>query len=199
LAACFQLIIRILVSISFFGRDSFMGRSKCFIRQEWPFAAGIAALAVTIGMSGCGDGKSKPSASAMATISGSVTINAKPIAQDSHVIFFCADKGATAAGKIDALGKFSLQEADPTIGIPAGRYQVMIRPPDPPPMKMGTDDYKKMMGAGAAPGSSGVPPQPVEKPSEIPAKYQDFVSSTLALEVKVGANTFDIDLAKLEP
>src|SRR5260221_12020429 len=113
------------------------------------FASAALVCAAVASFNGCDSGPPKPDASSMASISGSVTIDGKPVTQDSDIAFYCPDKGATAAGKIDALGKFSLSAADPKIGIPAGRYQVMIRPPAPPAMQIGTDDYKKMMSGGA--------------------------------------------------
>ena len=174
-----------------------MGRLLHFDDQSRKLVACVVIFITTIiGSSGCGEAKKKPDASTMATVSGSVSINGKSVAQESHVIFFNSEKAATAAGKTDALGKFTLKEADPSIGIPAGRYQVMIRPPDPPPLQVGSDDYKKMMTAGAAPVAGG-PPKPAERISEIPSKYHDFLTSKIALEVKVGPNTFDIDLGKI--
>ena len=159
---------------------------------------GVSLTFLTAGAisSGCGDGKPKPDASSMAAISGSVTNDGKPISQDSHVIFYCSEKAATAAGKTDALGKFTLKEADPSIGIPAGRYQVSIRPPDQPAMTVGSDEYTKMMSRGAAP-VDGRPPTPPERASDIPSKFHDFLTSGLELEVKPGPNTFDLDLVKL--
>jgi len=95
-----------------------------------------------------------------------------------------------ALGKVDALGKFSLTAADPTIGIPAGRYAVTVRAPEKPPEPVGSEAYKaKMMQGGgmAAPAKSG----------DIPENVQSMTSTPIKLEVKAGANTFDIDLAKL--
>ena len=174
-----------------------MGLSTRYDVRHYKLAVCVAVLATAAaGSSGCGDATPKPDASKMATISGSVTIEGKAVAAETHVVFFNKDKAATAAGKTDSLGKFSLTEADARIGIPAGRYEVMIRPPDPPPMKIDSDDYKKMMSGAVAP-ADGVAPKPVQRTSEIPSRFQDFLTSKLALEVKTGPNTFDIDLAKI--
>lgn len=132
----------------------------------------------------------------MATISGSLSNDGKPISADSDVVFYCSEKGATAAGKLDVLGKFSLKEADPFIGIPPGRYVVSIRPPAPPAVQVGTDDYKKMMSQGVNP-AGGVAPKISQRPSDIPERFYDPSTSKLALEVKAGPNNFDIDLAKI--
>lgn len=140
---------------------------------------------------GCSTGPAAPTTK-QATVSGSVSKDGKPIKLDSAVTFFCADAGATLGGKIDALGKFSLTPADPSIGIPVGRYKVMVRPPEPPPAAVGTKDYEKAMMQG---GATVAPPAPAA--SEIPQPFQALDSTPLVLEVKEGANTFDIDLAKI--
>jgi hypothetical protein len=152
----------------------------------------VAACAL-VACSGCGSGGPGAPKGPQASVSGSLTNDGKPIKLDSSVVFYCPEAAATAAGKVDALGKFSLNAANPAIGVPAGRYQVMVRPPEPPPMPAGnTDAYKNMMMAG---GNTDKKP---ERPSEIPEKFQTLESSTLVLEVKAGPNTFDIDLAKLK-
>jgi hypothetical protein len=160
------------------------------VRIHRRLAACLALLGVAVFASGCGgDGRSTPKGP-QATISGSVTNNGKPITRESNVVFYCPEASATAAGKIDALGKFNLKAADSAIGLPAGRYQVMVRPPEEPPAQVGTDAYQKMMMSGGTTTK-------VEKASDIPTKFQAFDTSELVLEVKAGENNFDLDLAKL--
>ena len=140
---------------------------------------------------GCGNSEKRPDPGTQATVTGSTMLkDGKPLAVDSVVTFYCDAASATAGGKIDALGKFSLTAADARNGIPAGRYKVMVRPPEKAAAPVGSDDYKKMMMAGAqtaAPKTDG----------EIPVEFQSLDSTKLSLEVKSGANNFDIDLAKL--
>ncbi len=138
-------------------------------------------------LAGCGGGSSAPK-EAQATISGKVTYDGKPITLDSAVVFYCKDKAATAAGKVDSLGSYSLTGSIPSVGIPAGRYQVMIQPPTAPPPVVGSEEYKQAM-MGKAPKK--------EAPKDIPAKFHALESSKIVLEVKEGANTFDFDLSKL--
>jgi hypothetical protein len=158
------------------------------------FAAGVAIACCSVAASGCGNAAgTRPAATgAQATISGSVTKEGKPITVDSSIAFFCPESAATIGGKIDSLGKFALKPADPAIGIPPGRYQVMIQPPIPPAPAVGTDAYKNMMMGGGASMEKKAP-----LPSDIPEKFQAFDTSGIALEVKAGPNSFDIDLAKL--
>ena len=141
-------------------------------------------------LSGCGSDKPVDPGK-QATISGSVTIDGKPIATGSNVVYYCSELSATAAGMVDSLGKFTLKPADPKIGIPVGRYEVMVTPPQKVAPTVGTDEYQKMMMSG---GTTGVKS---DDGSGIPQKFQAFDTSKISLEVKSGPNTFDFDLAKL--
>lgn len=156
-------------------------------------AIGLAAVIV---FGGCGSGGAKVDTSTQATISGSVTNDGKPVTPESSVVFFCADLSATAAGSLDVLGKFSLRAADPRIGIPAGRYKVMVRPPEPPSVTITDQEaYKKMMMGG--PPAGNVEPKAANRAPDIPEKFQSLDSSGITLEIKPGPNTIDLDLAKL--
>jgi hypothetical protein len=124
-----------------------------------------------------------------ASISGSVTYDGKPITLDSDIVFHCKDKGATAAGKIDSLGKFTLAPGMKSIGIPAGRYQIMIRPPELPAPAVGTEEYEKWMSGKTT---------KLDPPKDVPKQFHLFDTNDLVVEVKSGPNTFDFDLAKLE-
>lgn len=148
----------------------------------------IPALLLTISLAGCGGGGAEKPKDAQSKVSGKVLFDGKPITLDSAVVFYCKDKGATASGKVDSLGSYSLTGSIPSIGIPVGRYQVMIQPPSPPPPVVGTEEYKAvMMGKG---------PKKVA-PKDVPEKFHSLESSKIVLEVKEGENTFDFDLSKL--
>lgn len=137
---------------------------------------------------GCGgDQEAKPT-DPQASVSGTVTNSGKNITPESSVVFFCKEKNATAAGLVDSFGKFTLRPGATSIGIPSGRYQVMVRAPDTPAPPVGTDAYKDFM--------SGKTKKP-ESANEIPAHLGAFDTSGLSVEVKTGENTFDFDLAKL--
>ena len=156
-------------------------------------AIGLAAVIV---FGGCGSGAAKVDTSTQATVSGSITNDAKPVTPESSVVFFCPDLSATAAGTLDVLGKYSLRAADPKVGIPAGRYKVMVRPPEPPAPKITDQEaYKKMMMGG--PPAGNVAPKPANRAPDIPEKFQSLDSSGITLEIKPGPNTIDLDLAKL--
>lgn len=164
---------------------------RCFPRPLR--RAGIALTLLCSGLlCGCGGGPQAkvPDASQQATISGKVTLDGTaPAGLDSTVVFYCTEKGATAGGKLDALGNYSVKAADPSVGVPAGRYQVMVNPPPAPTVDMSSEEYKKRMMSGG-----GAPEAPK---SDIPAKFNTYATSNIVLEIKPGANTIDLDLSKL--
>ncbi len=153
----------------------------------------VACVLGTFVIQGCEKGTPAPTGE-QASVTGSVMLDGKPVALDSSVVFFCQDKDATASGKVDSLGKFSLKAARPAVGIPVGRYVVMVRPPEKPMSTSAaagpsSPDYQKamMQGGDAKPPTS----------TDIPEAFLSLDTSKLALELKAGPNTFDIDLAKV--
>lgn len=140
---------------------------------------------------GCGDEAGTPTTE-QATVSGSVTYDGKPVPVDTSILFSCQDLAANAAGQVDSLGNYSLRAADPAVGIPVGRYKVMIRPPVSAAAApaMGTPEYEKVMQQG---GVREAPPPP----KEIPEQFTSLETSGIVLELKPGPNEFDFDLAQL--
>jgi len=150
------------------------------------------ALASVFVVTGCGPAAKVPDKSQQATVSGKVTIDGtKTLPVDTSIVFACPEKNATVSGKIDALGTYSIQSTDKTVGIPAGRYKIMIRPAEPPAAAMGSDAYKAGMMQG------GMTTQAAKPKSDIPDKFQALDTSTISIEVKPGPNTIDLDLSKL--
>lgn len=144
----------------------------------WPLAFAVV---------GCAEPEAKPT-DPQAQISGTVTNNGANVTPDTTVVFFCKEKNATAAGLVDSLGKFTLRGGVSSTGIPAGRYQVMIRAPEPPAPAIGTKEYEDFMSGKAK------RPEPAK---DVPPQFGSFDTSGITLEVKTGENTFDFDLAKL--
>lgn len=129
-----------------------------------------------------------------AQISGVITIDGKPIPANCDVVFSHKNEGVTLAAKSDALGKFSLNAMDPRIGIPAGTYQVAVRPPSAPAveLKPGTPEYEAIMKnekSGPGQESDG------NAAGGIPAKYHQHETSGLVVDAKPGANDFKLELA----
>ncbi len=149
-------------------------------------------LLVTVLASGCSEDSAEPTGE-QATVTGKVTYDGTPVTLDSSVVFSCLDPAVTAAGEIDSLGNYTLRPANPDVGIPIGRYRVMIRPPAPPPVQMGSEEYKQIMQQGANAEAARTPTA-----GDIPEKFTSFDTSGIVLELKPGPNTFDFDLAKLK-
>lgn len=148
----------------------------------------VLFLAFTIAAAGCGEEREGKPTDPQASVSGTVTNSGANVTPDTSVVFFCKEKNATAAGHVDSLGKFTLRPGVGSIGIPAGRYQVMVRAPDPPAPAVGTKEYEDFM--------SGKVKRP-EPAKDIPAVFGAFDTSGISVEVKTGENNFDFDLAKL--
>ena len=136
---------------------------------------------------GCGEREAKPT-DPQASISGTVTNNGVNVTPDTSVVFFCKEKNVMAAGQVDSLGKFALRGGVGSVGIPAGRYQVSFRAPDPPAPALGTKEYEDFM--------SGKTKRP-EPAKDVPAQLGAFDTSGITVEVKVGENKFDFDVVKL--
>lgn len=152
----------------------------------------VAVVVMISGIAGCGGAPARKMEE-QAKVSGSVTLGGKPLPTGWNIVFASKEKGSTGAGSIDSLGKFSLRAGDPAVGIPVGRYEVMLRAPaGPPPAPVGSADYQKQMMSGA----STKPKVADEGP--VPMKFLAFDTSGLVFELKGGENTFDIDLDKLK-
>ena len=155
-----------------------------------PILSGLCGL-VLIAV-GCG-GPTGP-VDPQAQVTGTVTNNGKPVTLGSLVVFYNAEKGLTLTGTLDSLGNYSLTPADPKIGVPAGRWEVSLKPPVEPPIEMSTGaDYMKMMQGGAK-STAGSKPATAK---DIPEKFNSPKTSGLVFEVKAGPNTFNLDLSKL--
>ena len=142
---------------------------------------------------GCG-GPTGP-ADPQAQVSGTVTNDGKPVAVGSRAVFFNSEKGLTLTGTLDSMGNYSLTAADPKVGVPAGRWEVSVKPPVAPLMEVSdSEDYKKMMQGG---GPESVADSKPAIASDIPEKFNDPKTSGLVFEVKAGPNTFNFDLSKL--
>jgi hypothetical protein len=124
------------------------------------------ALALLAVTLGCTKHKEERSA----VVTGKVTLGGAPLGAGE--VLFMTEDGHAASEKLAADGSY-------TVKCRPDRYKVAVTPPAPPD-PLGSP-------AGAA------PPQPDTRP--IPKKYQDLGSSGLSVDVKAGANNFDIALA----
>lgn len=165
-------------------RFAFESPRSTTVRLANLFVCSLAFAAV-----GCGEKEAKPT-DPQAQVSGTVTFNGANVIPDTSVVFYCKDKNAMAAGLVDSLGKFTLRPGVGTIGIPAGRYQVMIRVPEVPAPAIGTKEYQDLMSGKAK------RPDPAK---DVPSEFGSFETSGISVEVKTGENKFDFELDKLLP
>ncbi len=134
------------------------------------------ALTVCLGMSllwGCGGsgGLDGPTG----TVSGTVTLNGKPLG-DASITFLGENNGDTATAPLQSDGTYSLKYGA-GFSVPAGDYRVVVI-------------------AGPPPGAAAPDPQDLMKTmkpagfgkSPIPAKYNDPKTSALIAVVKEGTN-----------
>ena len=160
---------------------------------------GLSLLALLL--LGCTSGGDAAPKTTQASVAGTMTFDGKPIPLDSSVIFKSDLEGATAAGLVDSLGSFTLKAALPTVGLPIGRYKVIVLPPNPisptAPVQTGNNDaYMKAMTSGPPKKSEKTKPK-TDSILEIPDEFRVLDSTPLIIELKPGENKLNFDLAKL--
>jgi len=120
------------------------------------------------------------------TVAGKLTMDGKPLAAQTNVVFMHPEKGYLAYATTDAEGKFQItgwhdgnQKNGPEL--PVGIYRVMIQPP----ASQTAEPTAEEMLAN---------PRPQAPKVEFPQKYRQTHTSGLEYEIKPGANDFPIDL-----
>ena len=88
------------------------------------------------------------------------------------VTFEPTDNRASAVGEVQPDGTFALSTFGANDGAVPGKYRVVVTPPTSPD-----------------------PDKPPQK-SKIPAKYFDFSTSGLTVEIKPGANAVELELER---
>ncbi len=151
----------------------------------------VALLAfVCVAIPGCGsrgDGYSGP----RGKVSGTATIDGKPLQKGCQILFLSATGGYTAAGIIGDAGAYTLDYADPR-GLPAVEYQIQFTAPisapaaTAPPAPVDPTKMAESMKVGAKMKTADAGP--------IPTKYQSTTSSKMSFTVKDGDNKADFDL-----
>ena len=129
----------------------------------------MAAL-VLLTLVGCG--RSGPE---MASVSGRVTFEGKPVPKGTIAFKPVAPNGRTATGAIGPDGSYTLQTEEADDGAQLGEYVVTISAHDEPLL-----DY--------------TPAQPVKPKLLVPAQYEDPEKSGLKKTVVRGSNVFNFDL-----
>ena len=150
------------------------------------YTPAILALALCV-LPGCGGGG--PDRPTMAPVSGTVTLDGKPLA-GANIRFFSEDQSAeTATGVTDGEGKFQLTTYNTNDGAVPGAYKVAV----------------SMIQSGQAgnvpetePDALNPPPAEMAEPdsgeSSIPPQYLSPDTSPLKQTVMEGPNEFTIEL-----
>jgi hypothetical protein len=129
---------------------------------------------------GCG---AKAEGPELATVSGTVTYQGKPL-EGALVVFLPETPGApSASGSTDESGTFELMTHIPGDGAVIGKHRVSItaRGPD--------KTLPEGQSVSGLPGGNTEPGDPL-----IPQKYFSHNASGLTAEVKGGSNTLDFEL-----
>ena len=127
-----------------------------------------ALILSAILLGGCGPSEK------LGRIGGTVTFQGKPVSK-GMVLFSCIDKGVNMTAQLKEDGSYEIIMAKGA-GLPLGTYKVCVSPPP-------------VFHAIGKPAPAQPPPCP-----NIPPKYRNYNTSGLAVEVKDGENTFDIEM-----
>ena len=111
----------------------------------------------------------------IAPVSGTVTLNGRPVTQG--MVIFTPEAGPQAAGQLGPGGRYTLTTLKPDDGAIVGEHSVAIEAPT----------YGAPMGNYKPP-----PPPPPEE--TIPPQYHHPTTSGLTRTVERGRNSFDFEL-----
>ncbi len=140
-----------------------------------------AFLSLTVLTVGCGKESATKVAGPKGTVSGSVTLDGKPISGGAHVNFTHQKLALVASSPVAADGTYSLELLD-TMQLPVGVYKVVVTPPAKPALS--PEEAMKLQNEGKL----------NDDKSPIPAKYMRADESPIKYEVKEGENKFVVEL-----
>ncbi len=141
---------------------------------------------ILIGLAaGCGGGIEKAPVAGGVPVTGTVTLDGKPVG-GCRIIYFptLSSQGDGASGTTDSAGKYELTSLlgnETAVGAPPGSYKVVI---------------SRML----RPDGSALPPDSQEPPmmsgarESIPIKYSDFNATQLSATVASSGGTFDFEI-----
>ncbi len=139
----------------------------------------LICVAAVLSLASCSGG-TKPENVTLQPVSGTVTLDGKPVGGVS--IFFHPEPGTVgqgASGATDDSGKFTMLYKDGNSGVPAGKYRVLftrLLKPDGKPL--GKDEVAA----------------DVDAVNKLPRVYNDTEQTPIGAEVPEGGKTFDFKL-----
>lgn len=136
-------------------------------------------------VAGCGGGIEKAPVAGAVPVTGTVTLDGKPVG-GCRVIYFptVSSQGDGASGTTDSAGKYELNSLvgnETAVGAPPGSYKVIISRmvrPDGTPMPPDSQEPPMMSGARES----------------LAVKYSDFNTTILSANVSSSGGTFDFEL-----
>lgn len=143
----------------------------------------ILSALLVLSAAGCGGTDFGP----MGSVSGKLTMDGKPLAAGTQLLFMQMEKGYAAFAQTDAEGNYELKwmrEGSTRTEVPVGNYKVLIQPP-------AVQNVEELDAEAMLSGAD----QDI-KPAEavFPKKYQQHNTSGLECTVGEGSNTHDINL-----
>ncbi len=121
----------------------------------------------------------------MGSIAGKLTLDGKPPAADTKVIFMQSTQGYTGFGMTDAEGNYRIEwrrSGTTYDGLPVGQYDVMLVPANA--IDIDAVSAEDMLAGG---------PKKVTGKVDIPAKFLRTTTSGLSFAVVEGENQIDIE------
>jgi ribosomal protein S16 len=129
------------------------------------FALGLLAMALMLAGAGCSGKRDLPE---LASVSGKVTLDGKPLARAR--VYFIPENGRPSSAETDADGFYQLRYSEGASGAMLGKHIVRVSTYRPA-------DEEKNIAAGE---------------ETVPAKYN--TGSTLTREVRAGKNEINLEL-----
>ena len=165
-----------------------MAQRRFFINTRFLWVAFLAVLA------GCGGGGAQGDGfkGARGEVSGTITLDGKPLQKGCQVIFMSKEGGHTATGVVDEQGKYTLSYTGGN-GLPVGEYLVQLSAPVVISEQKGPVDPRAMadkMKLAGKPGEATTDSNP------FPNKYLTTTNSKLTFTVAAGKNTANFELTK---
>jgi hypothetical protein len=137
-----------------------------------PLLLGLSLFALC----GCGD--------RLAEVSGTVTVNGKPLPEGVVTIF--GENGASTAASVQN-GSYT------AVGVGYGNHRITVTPLAAAPVG-GTSGGRPLKPGEVDPAAKNAPATPAQKPSVIPEKYRSVDTSGLTVKVDQAKVTNNITL-----
>ncbi len=141
----------------------------------------IACATLTALIPGCGGNEFGP----IGSVAGKLTLDGKPLAAGTKVIFMQPTMGYSGFGVTNDAGEYRIEwrrSGTTYDGLPVGKYEVML-------VSAGAVDIDEVSAEDMLAGG----PKTTAAKVDIPAKFLRTTTSGLAYDIVAGENKIDID------